>query len=79
MPRYTVLVAVAASAPTPVASFARDTGTFFWISSGGPVETRVVDRMVAMRRGETIADDLSPKTSTIRDVEDIIAGERIAA
>jgi simple sugar transport system ATP-binding protein len=40
---------------------------------------QVVDRMVVMRRGEVVADDLSPKTSSIQDVEDIITGEHIAA
>ncbi|MDJ1006222.1 MAG: ATP-binding cassette domain-containing protein [Paracoccaceae bacterium] len=40
---------------------------------------QVVDRMVVMRRGEVVADDLSPKTSTIQDVEDIITGEHMAA
>ena len=40
---------------------------------------QVVDRMVVMRRGEVAADDLSPKTSTIRDVENIITGEHLAA
>lgn len=40
---------------------------------------QVVDRMVVMRRGEIVADDLSPKTSSIQDVEDIITGEHKAA
>ncbi len=40
---------------------------------------QVVDRMVVMRRGEVVADDLSPKTSSIQDVEDIITGEHVAA
>ena len=40
---------------------------------------QVVDRMVVMRRGEIVADDLSPKTSTIQDVEDVITGEHLAA
>ena len=40
---------------------------------------QVVDRMVVMRRGEVAADDLSPKTSTIQDVENIITGEHLAA
>jgi simple sugar transport system ATP-binding protein len=40
---------------------------------------QVVDRMVVMRRGEVAADDLSPKTSTIQDVENIITGEHTAA
>jgi len=38
---------------------------------------QVVDRMVVMRRGTVVADDLSPKTSTIQDIEDVITGEHI--
>ena len=38
---------------------------------------RVVDRMVVMRRGTVVADDLSPKTSSIQDVEDVITGDHI--
>jgi simple sugar transport system ATP-binding protein len=38
---------------------------------------QVVDRMVVMRRGTVVADDLSPKTSTIQDVEDVITGEHL--
>ena len=40
---------------------------------------QVVDRMVVMRRGEVVADDLSPKTSSIQDVENIITGEHLLA
>ena len=40
---------------------------------------QVVDRMVVMRRGEIVADDLSPKTSSIQDVENIITGEQLVA
>ncbi|MBT8424612.1 MAG: sugar ABC transporter ATP-binding protein, partial [Silicimonas sp.] len=40
---------------------------------------QVVDRMVVMRMGEVVADDLSPKTSSIQDVEDVITGEHLAA
>ena len=39
---------------------------------------QVVDRMIVMRRGTIVADDISPKTSTIQDVEDVITGEQIA-
>lgn len=38
---------------------------------------QVVDRMVVMRRGTVVADDLNPKTSTIQDVEDVITGEHL--
>ena len=40
---------------------------------------QVVDRMVVMRRGEIVADNLSPTTSSIQDVENIITGEHLAA
>ena len=40
---------------------------------------QVVDRMVVMRRGTVVAGDLTPATSRIRDVEDIITGERASA
>ena len=40
---------------------------------------QVVDRMVVMRRGEVVADDLSPGTSSIQDVENIITGDHLAA
>ncbi|MFA3916747.1 ATP-binding cassette domain-containing protein [Ruegeria hyattellae] len=39
---------------------------------------QVVDRMVVMRRGEIVADDLNPKTCSIQDVEDVITGEYVA-
>jgi simple sugar transport system ATP-binding protein len=35
--------------------------------------------MVVMRRGEIVADDLSPNTSSIQDVENVITGEHLAA
>jgi simple sugar transport system ATP-binding protein len=40
---------------------------------------KVVDRIVVMRRGRIVADNLSPRTSTIDEVEDIITGEHEAA
>ena len=30
-----------------------------------------------LRRGTVVADDLSPKTSSIQDVEDVITGDHI--
>lgn len=39
---------------------------------------QVVDRMVVMRLGKIVADDLSPNTSSIQDVENIITGEHMA-
>lgn len=38
---------------------------------------QVVDRMVVMRRGTVVADDLDPKVSSIQEVEDIITGEHV--
>lgn len=35
---------------------------------------QVVDRIVVMRRGKVVADNLSPKTSTIDEVEGVITG-----
>jgi simple sugar transport system ATP-binding protein len=40
---------------------------------------QVVDRMVVMRRGTVVADDLTTATSSIRDVENIITGEHLTA
>jgi len=40
---------------------------------------QVVDRMVVMRRGSVVADDLDPKVVSIQEVEDIITGEHLAA
>jgi simple sugar transport system ATP-binding protein len=38
-----------------------------------------VDRIVVMRRGTVVADDVSPRTSSIQEVEDLITGEHLAA
>ncbi len=40
---------------------------------------QVVDRMVVMRQGQVVADDISPTTSSILDVENIITGEHLVA
>jgi simple sugar transport system ATP-binding protein len=59
---------------------ARDTGhSCIFIAHNIHHVFQVVDRMVVMRRGAVVADDLSPKTSSIQDVEDIITGEHAAA
>jgi simple sugar transport system ATP-binding protein len=59
---------------------ARDTGhSCIFIAHNIHHVFQVVDRMVVMRRGTVVADDLSPKTSSIQDVEDIITGEHAAA
>ncbi|GAB5377451.1 MAG: ATP-binding cassette domain-containing protein [Acuticoccus sp.] len=39
---------------------------------------QVVNRMVVMRRGSVVADDLDPKVVSIQEVEDIITGEHMA-
>ncbi len=57
---------------------ARDTGhSCIFIAHNIHHVFQVVDRMVVMRRGTVVADDLSPKTSTIQDIEAIITGEHL--
>jgi simple sugar transport system ATP-binding protein len=59
---------------------ARDTGhSCIFIAHNIHHVFQVVDRMVVMRLGTVVADDLSPKTSTIQDVEDVITGDHVAA
>jgi simple sugar transport system ATP-binding protein len=59
---------------------ARDTGhSCIFIAHNIHHVFQVVDRMVVMRLGTVVADDLSPKTSSIQDVEDVITGEHAAA
>jgi simple sugar transport system ATP-binding protein len=59
---------------------ARDTGhSCIFIAHNIHHVFQVVDRMVVMRQGTVAADDLSPRTSSIQDVEDIITGEHAAA
>ena len=36
---------------------------------------QVVDRIVVMRRGKIVADDIDPKTTTVAEVEGVITGE----
>ena len=36
---------------------------------------QVVDRIVVMRRGRIVADDIDPKTTSVAGVEDVITGE----
>jgi simple sugar transport system ATP-binding protein len=58
---------------------ARDTGhSCIFIAHNIHHVFQVVDRMVVMRRGTVVADDLSPRTSTIQDVENVITGEHLA-
>lgn len=57
---------------------ARDTGhSCIFIAHNIHHVFQVVDRMVVMRRGTVVADDLSPKTSSIQDVEDVITGDHV--
>jgi simple sugar transport system ATP-binding protein len=59
---------------------ARDTGhSCVFIAHNIHHVFQVVDRIVVMRRGTIVADDLSPLTSTIQEVEDVITGEHLAA
>jgi simple sugar transport system ATP-binding protein len=36
---------------------------------------QVVDRIVVMRRGQIVADDIDPKRTTIEEVEKVITGD----
>jgi simple sugar transport system ATP-binding protein len=36
---------------------------------------QVVDRIIVLRRGQVVADDIDPKTSTIEQVEQVITGD----
>lgn len=59
---------------------ARDTGhSCVFIAHNIHHVFQVVDRIVVMRRGTVVADDLAPTTSTIQEVEGIITGEHVAA
>jgi simple sugar transport system ATP-binding protein len=59
---------------------ARDTGhSCIFIAHNIHHVFQVVDRIVVMRRGTIVADDLSPRTSSIQEVEDLITGEHLAA
>ena len=40
---------------------------------------QVVDRIVVMRRGKIVADDIDPKATTVAEVENVITGELGAA
>lgn len=37
----------------------------------------VVDRIVVLRRGEVVADDIDPKQYTVQEVEEVITGMRV--
>ena len=38
---------------------------------------QVVDRIVVLRRGEVVADDIDPKQMTVQEVEEVITGMRV--
>ena len=38
---------------------------------------QVVSRIIVMRRGQIVADDIDPRTTTIEEVERVITGEEI--
>lgn len=57
---------------------ARDTGhSCIFIAHNIHHVFQVVDRMVVMRRGTVVADSLSPRTSSIQDIENVITGEHL--
>ena len=59
---------------------ARDTGhSCVFIAHNIHHVFQVVDRIVVMRRGTIVADDITPGGSSIADVEAIITGEHMAA
>lgn len=57
---------------------ARDTGhSCVFIAHNIHHVFQVVDRMVVMRRGTVVADDLRPSTCTIQEVEEVITGDHL--
>lgn len=57
---------------------ARDTGhSCIFIAHNIHHVFQVVSRIVVMRRGTIVADNIDPKTTTIEDVERIITGEEL--
>ena len=57
---------------------ARDTGhSCIFIAHNIHHVFQVVSRIVVMRRGTVVADNIDPKTTTIEDVERIITGEEL--
>jgi simple sugar transport system ATP-binding protein len=49
--------------------------TVAFISHKIPEVLEVATRIVVMRRGRIVADDIDPKTTTVAEVEDVITGE----
>jgi simple sugar transport system ATP-binding protein len=57
---------------------ARDTGhSCIFIAHNIHHVFQVVSRIIVMRRGTVVADDIDPKTTTIEEVERIITGEEL--
>jgi simple sugar transport system ATP-binding protein len=58
---------------------ARDSGhSLIFIAHNIHHVFQVVDRIVVLRRGKVVADDVDPKTTTIEAVEEIITGMPVA-
>jgi simple sugar transport system ATP-binding protein len=54
---------------------ARDTGhSCIFIAHNIHHVFQVVDRIVVMRQGKVVADDIDPKTTTVQEVEEVITG-----
>jgi simple sugar transport system ATP-binding protein len=59
---------------------ARDTGhSLIFIAHNIHHVFQVVDRIVVLRRGKVVAEDVDPKTTTIEAVEELITGMAIAS
>ena len=57
---------------------ARDTGhSCIFIAHNIHHVFQVVSRIIVMRRGQIVADDIDPRTTTIEEVERVITGEEI--
>jgi simple sugar transport system ATP-binding protein len=58
---------------------ARDTGhSCIFIAHNIHHVFQVVDRIIVMRRGRVVADDIDPKNTSIAEVERVITGEHLA-
>jgi simple sugar transport system ATP-binding protein len=59
---------------------ARDTGhSCIFIAHNIHHVFQVVDRIIVMRRGKIVADDIDPKKTSITEVEQVITGEHLTA
>jgi simple sugar transport system ATP-binding protein len=59
---------------------ARDTGhSCIFIAHNIHHVFQVVDRIIVMRRGQVVADDIDPKKTSIEEVERVITGEELLA